>query len=472
MSGQVLVVDDDRKIAKLVTRVLDGAGIAVAHAATGAAAVRLMEDEPAAVVLDIGLPDADGKDLLEQFRARWPIVSVVMLTGIGDVEQAVACMQRGALDFVQKPFEPARLLAAVRNAITQSALRSRVELLSHELRSEQGFGAIVGRSEAVRRALELLRRASESDVIVLVEGESGTGKELAARAVHAESARRENPFVAMDCSAIAEAQLDAELFGRERGTDEPSSAALKGAFERSDGGTLFLDAIDELRSDVQVRLLRVLQERTVTRLGGVLARRVNVRVIAATERDLRTAAQRGAFRDDVYYRLAVFPVRLPPLRERDDDVPLLAHTFLSRFTQRHRRSIDGFTQESLDALGNYAWPGNVRELENAVERAVVLEDGAAISLASLPDAIVCAVERSAASIVRAARATTFLRAVPPAAPEPGNEDIIPLEEMERRAIIRALEVTGGDVPVAAARLGVSRATIYRRAERYRVRRAT
>jgi DNA-binding NtrC family response regulator len=473
MSGHVLVVDDDRKAAELVSRVLTAAGIESATAATGADALRMIEDEPAAVVLDIDLPDANGKDLLARFRAQRPNLSVVMFTGFGDVEQAVECMQLGACDFVQKPFQPARLVAAVRNAVTQTTLRARVDSLAQELRVEHGFGAIVGTSEPLQHALDLLRRAAQSEVDVLIEGESGTGKELAAHAVHAESARRDGPFVTVDCGGIPDGLLEGELFGHERGSFAGTTASRRGAFEQADGGTLFLDDVGELRNDVQVRVLRALLDRAVTRAGGGPARRVDVRVIAATDRDLRAEIQRGTFRDDLYYRLAVFPVRLPPLRECSADVILLAHSFLSRFTQRHRRSVDGFTQEALNALCNYSWPGNVRELENAVERAVILEDGAALSLASLPDAVVCAVERSASSIVRAAAGTTLLRAVPTApAPQGDEEEIVPLDELERRAIVRALEVTGGDVQVAATRLGVSRATIYRRAERYRYRRAT
>ena len=468
MPGHVLVVDDEPKVVRLVSRVLGRASLDVASAGTAADAIRMMDDEPAAVVLDIQLPDADGKELLDRLRSEWPNVSVVMFTGFGDVEQAVECMQRGACDFVQKPFQPARLVAAVRNAITQGRLRARIETLAQELRSEHGFASILTTATSLRRPLELLRRAAQSDVTVLIEGESGTGKELAARAVHAESQRHDGPFVALKCGAIPESLVEAELFGQERGFLADASAAHKGVFERADGGTLFLDEVTELRADLQVRVLRALQERAVTRVGGIMPHRLDVRIVAATRYDLAAEVRAGRLRDDVYYRLAVYPVRLPPLREREGDVPLLAHAFLARFAQRLGKQVDGFTTEALAALTSHDWPGNVRELENAVERAVILEDGAAVSLASLPDGVVVAVERSPTSLVRAARATTFLRAVP-AARETADADIVPLEEVERQAIIHALEVTGGDVTNAAARLGVSRATIYRRAERYRYR---
>jgi DNA-binding NtrC family response regulator len=411
-------------------------------------------------------------DLLAQFRARWPHASVVVFTGFGSVENAVESMRRGACDFVQKPFQPARLVAAVRNAVAQSTLRTRVDTLSHELRAECGFGSILGAGEPMRLALDLLRRAARTDVPLLLSGESGTGKELAARAVHAESARRDGPFVAVNCGDVVPGHVEAELFGRVRVAPDETTSAREGAFERADGGTLFLDSVDELRPELGVRVMRAIQDRVVERGGSATSRRVNVRIMASTTGDLRESVRLGMIRDDFYYRLAVFPVRLPPLAERGDDVPLLAHAFLARCAARHRRSIGGFTQEALTAMRGYAWPGNVRELMKAVERGVVVEDGEAISLASLPEAVVCAVERSAGSIVDAARATTFLRVIPARAPEPGADEIVPLAELERLAIIRALEITGGDVQVAAARLGVSRATMYWRAERYRYRRAT
>jgi len=471
MPGHVLVVDDDRKVVKLIASVLGAAGIDVASAADGAEGLRKMEDEPGAAILDIHLPDMNGKELLEQVRARWPHVPIVMITGFGDVEQAVECMQRGASDFVQKPFQSARLLAAARNALTQGELRARIAVLSRELTVEHGLSSILGASPAIRRAVDLLKRCAQSDVAVLLEGETGTGKELAARAVHAESARREGPFVTLDCGAIPETHAEVELFGHERVAFEGATSAHKGVFERAGGGTLFLDEIEELRPDLQLRLLRVIESGAVTRAGGTMERRIDARIVSGSRRDLRDEVRAARLREDLYYRLAVFPVRLPPLREREGDVPRLAHAFLARYADRHRRQINGFTDQAMQALLAYGWPGNVRELENAVERAVVLEDAASISLESLPDVVVCAIERSAASIVRAARGTTFLRVVREAGTPAAEKGIVPLEEVERRAIVRALEATAFDVQKAAALLGISRATLYRRAEKYRYRRA-
>ncbi|MCE9636594.1 MAG: sigma-54 dependent transcriptional regulator [Planctomycetes bacterium] len=468
MGDKVLIIDDDPIALRMVAIHLRDAGIQTIAASTSAEALRAMpSDDVRAVVLDLMLPDVVGTSLLERLCADWPGIPVVMLTANGALDDAVECMRRGACDFVQKPYEIARLTASVRNALTQGVLRARVDTLSRELRGGQGFATILGRSPALRRAVELLRRASQSDVTVLIEGESGTGKEVAARAVHAESSRRDAPFVGVNCGAIPETLIESELFGHEKGAFTGAQAVRKGVFEQAEGGTIFLDEIGELRTDLQVRLLRVLQERVVTRVGGDAPRGVNVRVLVATNRDLRSEIAGGTFREDVYYRIAVFPVRLPALRERDGDVELLSTAFLERFAARHRRAIRGFTPDALAALVAWRWPGNVREMENTIERAVILEDGDLISLASLPDAVVCGGVDTGVPPRHSEPAAVGAPPPPSTADAPGDE-CVPLDEMERRAISRALESTGGNVQAAAVRLGVSRATIYRKAERYRL----
>jgi len=494
MSDKVLIVDDDRRLVDLIELHLGEAGIPILRAETGAAALRrLEEDPPAAVVLDLGLPDVTGHELLEKVRAAYPDLPVVMLTAQGAVEEVVACMRLGAVDYVQKPFDATRLVTSVRNARTQGTLRAKVESLTRELRRGEGFATMIGRSPALRKAIDLLQRAARKDVTVLLDGESGTGKEVAARAIHAESDRRAGPFVAVNCGAIPEALIESELFGHEKGSFTGAAATRVGRFEQAQGGTIFLDEIGELRTDLQVRLLRVLQERSVQRLGGTAARPIDVRVIAATHKDLRAEVARHAFREDLYYRLAVFPVRLPPLRDREGDLLLLADAFSERFAARHSLRLRGFTPDARRALQAYPWPGNVRELENAVERATILEDGPAISLLSLPDEVVCAAE--SAGIARPATppaqeapaepapasppareaggqapegAAAVATATGPdrdiAAPRAGDP-VVPLEEVERRLILHALEATGWNRDEAALRLGIGRATIYRKIER-------
>ena len=455
--ARVLLVDDDPAILKVVAMELKREGIATIPASTGAEALRAAADEaPEAIILDLSLPDAAGKDLLARFRKDLPGTPVVMLTAADRVEDVVECMRLGAADYVSKPFERARLLASVRNALETAALRGRVESLARELRRGEGFDAILGGSPATRKSVELLRRAAATEVTVLLEGESGTGKEVAARAVHAEGPRRTGPFVAVNCGAIPEGLVESELFGHEKGAFTGAVAARRGRFEEADGGTLFLDEVGEIRPDLQVRLLRVLQDRAVQRVGGTGTRPVDVRVMAATNRDLKAALANGGFREDLYYRLAVFPVRLPALRERDGDAALLADAFLARFSARHRRPGRAFSPEARRALAAHAWPGNVRELENVVERAVLMEDGETISLASLPDAVVDALAAPAA------RPPAPGAAVAP----PRPDEIRPLEEEERRLVLRALEATGGNIQEAATRLRISRATIYRKMERW------
>jgi len=461
MARPVLLVDDDPDLVRLLELALSSAEIPSASVGAGAEALaRLEELAPAAVVLDLGLPDMDGKEVLAELRKRQPELPVVVLTASSEVSDAVACMQLGATDYVNKPCEPTRLVTSVRNAITQAALRRRVELLASQLREQEGAAKILGESAAIRRVRELVERAADSDVTVLLLGESGTGKEVAARAIHAESERRTGPFLAVNCGAIPENLIESELFGHAKGAFTGATSARAGRFEQAEGGTLFLDEVGELRVDLQVKLLRVLQERVVQRLGEARERPVDLRVIAATNRDLKARIEERAFREDLYYRLAVFPIELPPLRERERDVLILARTFLERFARRHRREIRELAPRAVEAMERYRWPGNVRELENVIERAVILEDGEQLTLESMADEVVCAFEEDGESQEEPAALSS----------EPArSEEILPMEEEEKRILARALRLTEGNVREASRRLGIGRATMYRKIERYELR---
>ncbi len=463
--GRLLLVDDDPRLVRLVTFELEEEGLEVVAAATAREALERVErDEPEAIVLDLNLPDLPGKELLERLRRERPDLPVVVLTAEGAISEVVECMRLGAVDFVQKPFDRSRLVTSIANARTRGALEARIRSLVHELRRGEGMGAILGESPALRRAVELLERASASDVTVLLEGESGTGKEVAARAIHAAGARRDGPFVAINCGALPEGLIESELFGHERGAFTGATSARAGAFEQAGAGTLFLDEIGDLRIDLQVRLLRVLQERAIQRVGGTRLRPVDVRVIAATNRDLLAMVAARAFREDLYYRLAVFPVRLPPLRERAGDVMLLARAFLARFAARHGRRLEGFEPDAARALEAHAWPGNVRELENVLERAVILENGPRLGRASLPDAL------GGGAPPGPPEGGARVAAPPVAAPDDDAAgQILPLEEEERRVVARALRRTGWNVRATAARLGIGRATLYRKIERWGLR---
>ena len=460
MNEKILVVDDDENLRKLVELNLRSEGFDVIMAETGGGATQACAEKlPDAVVLDLLLPDKSGKDVLAELHERYPALPVIILTALRDVADAVDCMRLGATDYLQKPFDKTRLVTSVRNAATQGTLRARVESLATELRRREGFATIIGTSAAIRSAVHLLGRAATSDVTVLLDGESGTGKEVAARAIHAESIRADAPFVAVNCGAIPEGLIESELFGHEKGAFTGAVGARRGSFEQADKGTIFLDEIGELRPDLQVRLLRVLQERSVQPVGGGAARPIDVRVIAATNRDLRDEVTAGRFREDLYYRLAVFPVHMPALRERESDIFLLASFFVERYAKRNRKTIHGFAPESQRALERYRWPGNVRELENVIERAIILEDEPRIRLTSLPPEVAAALNTNGGALGATPINGSGLVV-------PAHETIVPLEEEERRIIRRALEITNWNIQEASRRLQIGRATIYRKIERY------
>jgi DNA-binding NtrC family response regulator len=461
VAHRVLIVDDDPDLRQLVELNLRSEGFEVASVETAAAAIAACaEKPPATVVLDLMLPDRSGKEVLAELHERTPSLPILILTALRDVSDAVECMRLGAADYLQKPFDRTRLVTSVKNAVTQGALRQQVQSLATELRRREGFATIIGTSTSIRSAVHLLGRAATSDVTVLLEGESGTGKEVAARAIHAESVRHDGPFIAVNCGAIPEGLIESELFGHERGAFTGATSSRRGSFEQADGGTIFLDEIGELRSDLQVRMLRVLQERAVQPVGSAASRPVDVRVIAATNRDLRDEVAGGRFREDLFYRLAVFPVRLPALCERGSDILLLASFFVERYAKRNRKNVQGFSPEAQRALERYRWPGNVRELENVIERAIILEDDSRISLASLPPEV-------SASLAGNGMGMASAGAIAGGTPKgEARESIVPLEEEERRIIRRALELSNWNIQEASRRLRIGRATIYRKIERY------
>ncbi len=474
MNETILIVDDDPAFQRLVERVLTQEGFRIQAVATGREALVAMESgAPDLMLLDLNLPDIAGMELLPLFRTGHPDLPVLILTTDTNLDRAVECMRLGALDYIPKPFERIRLVTSIRNAFALGVLSERVRSLTSELRRGEGFATLLGESAALKSALAMLARVAPRDVSVLLEGESGTGKELAARAIHAESPRRSAPFVVVNCGAIPEGLIESELFGHEKGAFTGAVESKTGCFEQARGGTIFLDEIGELRLDLQVRLLRVIQERTVRRVGATAERKVDVRVIAATNRGLKDEVTHGRFREDLYYRLAVFPCVLPPLRDRDDDVALLAKAFLAQFGPRHGRTMTDISPRALQALRGHRWPGNVRELANAMERAILLEDGPVISLSSLPDAVVDSLvdpEHYPDALPLGSRTA----APPPAAISRvcdwrSPSDIVPLESTEEEMIRRALELTGWNIHETARLLGVGRTTLYRKIELYALR---
>jgi two-component system, NtrC family, response regulator HydG len=449
-ASTVLVVDDDRANLDSVARIFQHEGWTTLTASDGHEALELLRrPEVGALVTDLMMPGLDGRELLRTARSLRPDVEVVLMTAYGTVEAAVAAMKDGAYDFITKPLKRHALVKTVQKALERRALMAENEALKARLAElgAPGGRTLVGQSPAFRALMETLRQAAASHATVLLVGQSGTGKELAARALHELSPRASGTFVAVNCGAIPETLLEAELFGVEKGAFTGALARREGRFERAHGGTLFLDEVGELPLGAQVKLLRAIQEGEIERLGGSGPVAVDVRVISATRRDLQLEVAEGRFREDLYYRLNVVEVRIPPLASRREDVSLLANHFLHRFAAKNSKPLRGFTPAALQALEDYAWPGNVRELENAVERAVVLARGDVLDVGDLPESVRTGPRGAAGQVV-----------IPIGTP---------MEEVERRLIHETLRHTGGDKTMAARLLGIAARTIYRKLERER-----
>jgi two-component system, NtrC family, response regulator HydG len=444
----VLVVDDDRANLDSVARIFQREGLATLTASSGTEALELLRrPEVSVMVTDLMMPGMDGQELLKASRTIRPDVEVVLMTAYGTVETAVSAMKDGAYDFITKPLKRHSLVKAAQKALERHELAAENRALKAKLAEMGASGgrALVGQSPAFRAMMDTLRQAAPSTATVLLLGESGTGKELAARALHEASSRARGPFVAVNCGALPESILEAELFGVERGAFTGAVARREGRFERAHGGTLFLDEVGEMPLTAQVKLLRVLQEGELERLGGTQTVKVDVRIVAATNKDLQREVAEGRFREDLYYRLNVVEVRIPALASRREDIPLLADAFLRRYAAKNSKALRGFSPEALQALENYAWPGNVRELEHAVERAVVLARGDVLEASDLPESVRKGPAGSASQLV-----------IPIGTP---------MEEIERRVIHETLRHTRGDKTLAARLLGIAARTIYRKLER-------
>ncbi len=386
MADRILIVDDETLIRKSLGQVLSRKGYDMTAAASGAEARRLFAPgEFSLVLLDLRLPDASGIDLLREFKAAQPDLLVIMMTAYGSVETAVEAMRLGAYDYVNKPFKSREIEVIVRLALDADQLKREVRELREEALGPFGIKNIVGRDPAMERVFGMVRKvAQNSDVTVLIQGESGTGKEMVARAVHAESQRVARPFVGINCAAIPGNLLESELFGYERGAFTDAKARKIGLVERAQGGTLFLDEIGDMDVQLQAKLLRVLEERTIRRVGGLEQIPVDVRVIAATNQDLEDRLRAGRFREDLYYRLKIISIPLPALRERKADILPLAQHFIQEANRKFHKSVQGFTREAEALLLEYPWPGNVRELKNTIERILILEDTQWIAPEHLP----------------------------------------------------------------------------------------
>ena len=442
-SATLLVADDDPAVRQSLERALTREGYAVVQAPDGQSALERLQAGGVDMVLsDLKMPGLNGLELLKAAKVVAPDVDFVMLTAFGTVEEAVQAMKDGATDFLTKPFQRVQLVKVVRQALERRALIAQNRALQQRLDALLRQGEIIGVSPAFRRMMTLVEQVADSSATVLIQGESGTGKELVARAIHERSPRKAGPFVAVNCAALPETLLESELFGYEKGAFTGATARKEGRFEVANGGTLFLDEISDLSPVTQPKILRVLQEGEFERLGGNRTIKVDVRIVTATNQDLAALVRDKRFREDLFYRLNVITIALPPLRHRPEDVPVLAEHFLRLYAAKNNRRLEGFTKDAMRRLEGYSWPGNVRELENVIERAVVLARGANVELTDLPDN------------------------VGGATPMPDGVFIVrvgtPLAEVQQRLLEETLRLTKGNRTLTAKILGIDPKTVFRK----------
>lgn len=442
----LLIVDDEAATRELCRDVAVDAGLQVHTSATTEDALEILDQFPVDIVVtDLRVPQLGGIELLKRIRQQYPQAAVVVLTQYGTIETAVEATRLGATDYVTKPFHVEEFRTKLERVAHGIELDQENRVLREQLRSRPGFGGLTGVSPKMQRVYRLIEKVAQHNYPVLILGESGTGKELVARSIHFSGPRRNNPFVPVDCSALVPTLIESELFGYVKGAFTGAQHSKQGLLEAAGEGTLFLDEIGDLPTDLQAKLLRALQEREIKPVGSTGRVGVHARVIAATNRDLETAIRSGSFRQDLYFRLNVVQIKLPPLREHRSDLPLLVNTFLEKFGDPQRR-VRTISEDAMRRLMAYDWPGNVRELENAVERAVALGSGPILHVGDLPSNL---------------QNTGSERL-------PEQDELVPLEELERRAIFRALRETAGDKLAAARLLGIGKTTLYRKLKQYDV----
>lgn len=445
--GSIVVVDDDPEMLSMVNDYLVRTGYQVRAFGNSMDAVKYLSSggidalSTELLLTDLRMPDVDGLDILQHVRTLPNQFPVIIMTGFATVETAVEGLRKGAFDYITKPFKLAELVLTVERALNFYRLKVQNQTLKAELRKTWGFSDIIGKCSAMKVIFDMIERVAPANSNVLITGESGSGKEVVARSIHNHSPRSKKSFVAINCTAIPESLLESELFGHVKGSFTGANADKKGLFEEAEGGTLFLDEIGDMDISLQSKLLRVLQERAIKPVGSNQNRKIDVRVIAATHKDLRKAINDATFREDLFYRLAVIPIVVPPLRHRIEDIPLLAHHFLRKYSAMNHGKVTGFTQGALQKLMGLAWPGNVRELENLVERLVVLSLSALIDAKDIPD------------IEEVTSENFFGKAV---------SDSPSLENLEKRYIQLILDKTGGKKEKAALILGINRRTLYRK----------
>jgi len=445
----ILVVDDDLAHRTMLRTLISGWGYTVVEADDGGTAIEAVHRQPFDLVLmDIRMVRISGLEALNEIKRFNPVIPLVIMTAYASVETAVKALKEGAYDYLTKPLDFDELRITMERAMEHSRLKEENRSLKETLATHFDRRNLIGRSDIMTRLLETVVLVAPSEATVLITGESGTGKEMIAGAIHYNSLRKDGPFIKINCAAITETLLESELFGHEKGAFTGADRRKEGKFRQAGEGTLFLDEVSEMSLSMQVKLLRVLQEREITRVGGEEVIKVDVRVIAATNRNLIKDIEAGRFREDLYYRLNVVTIHVPPLRERKEDIPLLAQNFLKVFAEKNRKNINGFTPRAMDRLLKYHWPGNVRELMNAVERGVVLSRSNNFDESDVP---------------------MFRQEEPPTADalsQPDGVEALPLESVEKETILKTLDTTKGNKSEAARRLGITRRTLHLKLKKY------
>jgi len=450
---EILIVDDDLAHRTMLKKLLSGWGYRVSEADDGAVAIEEARRRSFDLILmDIRMMKVSGIEALEQIKKINPTIPVIIMTAYASVETAVSALKKGAYDYLTKPLDFDELQIVMARATEHSLLKKENEYLKERLGEKFDRQNIISQSAVMVKLLGIVEQVAATQATVLITGESGTGKEVIANAIHANSNRKQAPFVKINCAALTETLLESELFGHEKGSFTGADRRREGKFLQAEGGSIFLDEVSEMSPAMQVKLLRVLQERELTRVGGSEVVKVDVRVIAASNKDLKKEIQQGRFREDLFYRLNVVALTVPPLRERPEDIPLMAQHFLKLFAEKNSKSISGFTPSALQKLEHYPWPGNVRELMNAVERAVVLSRAESVDAEEL----VFPMADQVPSVDQLERTSRTI----------GGAASLPLEEVEKRSILEALDATGGNKSEAARRLGITRKTLRKKLEKY------
>lgn len=446
--ANILIIDDEAAIRDSMSQVLRKEGYRVREAVDGKEGLKIFNQESFHVVfLDLKLPGIKGMEVLTKIKETSPETPVIIVTGYASIESAVEAMKRGAFDYMAKPFTPEELRVVTKRALDGRKLLFENLYLRGELEAKSEFEMVVGRSKAMREILDLVRRVSPTESTVLITGESGTGKELIAREIHRHSLRSEAPFVVVDCGALVETLFESELFGHVKGSFTGAHETKHGRFEVADGGTIFFDEISNIGLNIQAKLLRVIQEREITRIGSSKPIKVDVRILAATNENLAEAVKKGKFREDLFYRLSVVPLHLPPLRERKEDIPLLVEHFLQKYNKKTKKNIESVSTRAIKALIEYDWPGNIRELENTIERAVVLSKTNGIDIEDLMYHGISAATGEAGGV---------------------GGKYKTLEEMEKEYIKAVLQANYGNKSRAAAILGIDRKTLWAKLKKYKV----